>query len=482
MTTLELSSSTVYINTEVLVLGSGPGGYTAAFRASDLGKKVVLVEQEKTLGGVCLNMGCIPTKSLLHAAKVITEAEEMAENGISFGAPVIDLERLREWKSKDVVTQLTTGLGNLAKQRQVTTIQGVGKFIAEHQLEVKSNDGIVTIVNFDYAIIAVGSHAIRIPGVADDPRIMDSTEALRLDDIPRRILVIGGGVIGLEMGTVYDAFGSKVTVVQRSDSLVPGCDRDLIRPLQKRMGKRFEKIFLGTKVTKIVPKTDGIHVTFEGSTAIEPQIYDRVLMAVGRRPNGNNVGAELAGVCVDDQGFIKVDKKMRTNVAHIFAIGDVVGHPMLAHKASHEGKIAAEVIAGHEVEFKALTIPSVAYTNPEVAWAGVTEKEAKDQGIDIEKSSFPWVASGRALSIDRTEGFTKLIFDRKTSKLIGAGIVGVNAGELLMETVVAMEAGFDAHSLGIIIHPHPTLSETVSYAAEMVTGSITDLYMRKATH
>jgi dihydrolipoamide dehydrogenase len=469
------------LHAEVLVLGSGPGGYTAAFRAADLGKKVVLVEREKTLGGVCLNMGCIPSKALLHAAKVITEAEEMATHGISFGKLNIDLEKLREWKSKEVVAQLTAGLGYMAKQRQITTVQGMGNFISDHQLEVSSQDGSVTIINFDCAIIATGSQPISIPDVADDPRIMDSTGALLLNDIPRRMLVIGGGIIGLEMGTVYDALGSRVSVVELSDGLVPGCDRDLIRPLQKRMEKRFEKILLSTKVVTIEPKNDGIHVAFEGQNAIEPQVYDRVLISVGRRPNGKNIGAENAGVFVDDRGFISVDKQMRTNVSHIFAIGDVVGQPMLAHKATHEGKIAAEVIAGWGVECHALTIPSVAYTDPEVAWAGVTESEAKKRGIEIEKVSFPWAASGRALSIGRTEGVTKLIFDRETHRLIGAGIVGTNAGELIAETVLAMETGADAVSLGAAIHAHPTLSETICFAAEMRTGTITDLYMRKKT-
>jgi dihydrolipoamide dehydrogenase len=472
------------LHAEVVVLGSGPGGYTAAFRAADLGKKVVLIERYGTLGGVCLNVGCIPSKALLHAAKVITEAEEMASHGITFGRPTIALSKLRDWKSNDVVGKLTGGLAQMAKQREVTTIVGIGQFTLPNQIQVTAADGSVTTISFDNAIIAAGSQATKFPGAEDDPRIMDSTGALLLEDIPKRLLLIGGGIIGLEMGTVYDALGSKVTVVELSDGLIQGCDRDLVRPLQKRMEKRFEKIMLSTKVTSMEPKKDGIHVIFEGENAIEPQVYDRVLVAIGRRPNGKNIGAENAGVYVDEYGFIPVDKQMRTRmnnqqVPHIFAIGDIVGQPMLAHKASHEGKVAAEVIAGHKVEFQALAIPSVAYTDPEVAWAGVTELEAKAKGIEIEKASFPWAASGRALSISRTEGATKLIFDKTTHRLIGAGIVGTNAGELLAETVLAIEMGADAEDLGLTIHSHPTLSETVGFAAEMKEGTITDLYIKK---
>jgi len=467
------------LHAEVLVLGSGPGGYTAAFRAADLGKKVVLIERHATLGGVCLNVGCIPSKALLHTAKVITEAEETGHHGVSFGAPKIDLDALRNWKTNDVVAKLTGGLAQMAKQRQVTTVVGVGKFTSPNQIAVTAADGKVTTVSFDNAIIAAGSQAIKMPGVAEDPRIMDSTSALELADIPKRMLLVGGGIIGLEMGTVYDAFGSRVTVVELADGLILGCDRDLVRPLQKRMEKRFEKIMLSTKVAKMEPKKDGIHVTFEGENAIEPQVYDRVLVAIGRRPNGKNIGAENAGVAVDESGYIAVDKQMRTNVPHIFAIGDIVGQPMLAHKATHEGKVAAEVIAGHKVEFQALAIPSVAYTDPEVAWAGITEIEAKAKGIEIEKASFPWAASGRALSIARTEGATKLIFDKETHRLIGAGIVGINAGELMAETVLAIEMGADAEDLGLTIHAHPTLSETVGFAAEMKEGTITDLYIKK---
>lgn len=471
------------LHAEVVVLGSGPGGYTAAFRAADLGKKVVLVERYPTLGGVCLNVGCIPSKALLHAAKVITEAEEMAAHGITFGRPTIALSKLRDWKSNDVVAKLTGGLSQMAKQREVTTVVGVGQFTSPNQIKVTAADGGVTTISFDNAIIAAGSQAAKLPGVADDPRIMDSTSALLLEDIPKRLLLIGGGIIGLEMGTVYDAFGSKVTVVELFDGLIQGCDRDLVRPLQKRMEKRFEKIMLSTKVASIEPKKDGIHVSFEGENAAEygttPQVYDRVLVAIGRCPNGKNIGAENAGVAVDERGFIAVDKQMRTNVLHIFAIGDIVGQPMLAHKASHEGKVAAEVIAGHKVEFQAMAIPSVAYTDPEVAWAGVTETEAEAKGIEIEKATFPWAASGRALSISRTEGATKLIFDKTTHRLIGAGIVGTNAGELLAETVLAIEMGADAEDLGLTIHSHPTLSETIGFAAEMKQGTITDLYIKK---
>lgn len=467
------------LHTEVLVLGAGPGGYTAAFRAADLGKKVVLVERYPTLGGVCLNVGCIPSKALLHAAKVITEAEEMAEHGVSFSKPTIDIEKLRAWKANDVVGKLTAGLSALARQRNVTVVNGRGEFTSPNQLAVIGSDGKVTTISFDYAIIAAGSQATKMPGLApehqNDPRIMDSTGALALEDIPKRMLVIGGGIIGLEMGTVYDAFGSKVTVVELADGLLPGCDRDLVKPLAKRMEKRFEKIMLKTRVAKLEPKKDGVHVTFEGEQAIEPQVYDRVLVAIGRRPNGKHIGADKAGVFVNESGFIPVDKQMRTNVPHIFAIGDIVGQPMLAHKATHEGKVAAEVIAGHKVEFQALAIPSVAYTDPEVAWAGVTETEAKAKGIEIEKASFPWVASGRALSIARTEGMTKLILEKDTRRVIGAGIVGPNAGELLAEAVLAIEMGADAEDIGLTIHAHPTLSETVCFTAEMAEGTITDL-------
>ncbi len=478
------------ISTQVVVLGSGPGGYTAAFRAADLGLKVALIERYATLGGVCLNVGCIPSKALLHTAKVITEAEETAHHGVSFSAPKIDLEHLRNWKANDVVGKLTGGLAAMAKQRGVTVLQGVGQFTSPNQIAVTLNDGSatdgkVTTIGFENAIIAAGSQATKFPDAPEDARIMDSTGALALADIPKRMLVIGGGIIGLEMGTVYDALGTKVSVVEFMDGLITGCDRDLVRPLQKRMEKRFEAIMLSTKVSKIEAKKDGIHVSFEGqgvedgSAPKETQVYDRVLVSIGRRPNGKNIGAEHAGVAVDERGFIAVDKQMRTNVPHIFAIGDIVGQPMLAHKATHEAKVAAEVIAGHKTEFIANVIPSVAYTDPEIAWVGMTETEAKAKGIEVDKASFPWAASGRAISVARTEGTTKLIFDKETHRVIGAGIVGVNAGELLAEAVLAIEMGADAHDLGLTIHAHPTLSETICFAAEMKEGTITDLYIKK---
>jgi dihydrolipoamide dehydrogenase len=464
------------INTQVVVLGSGPGGYTAAFRAADLGLKVVLIERYSTLGGVCLNVGCIPSKALLHTAKVITEAQETAHHGVTFGAPQVDLDTLRNWKANDVVGKLTGGLAQMAKARGVTVVQGVGQFTSPNQIAVTAADGKVTLVGFDNAIIAAGSQATKFPNAPVDERIMDSTGALALADVPKRMLVIGGGIIGLEMGTVYDALGTKVSVVEFMDGLITGCDRDLVRPLQKRMEKRFEAIMLSTKVSKIEAKADGIHVSFEGENAPEGvQVYDRVLVSIGRKPNGKNIGAENAGVAVNEWGFINVDKQQRTNVPHIFAIGDIVGQPMLAHKATHEAKVAAEVIAGHKVEFVASVIPSVAYTDPEVAWVGMTETEAKAKGIEIEKASFPWAASGRALSIARTEGTTKLIFDKETHRVIGAGIVGINAGELLAEAVLAIEMGADAHDLGLTIHAHPTLSETICFAAEVKEGTITDM-------
>ncbi|HEY0562291.1 MAG TPA: dihydrolipoyl dehydrogenase [Methylophilus sp.] len=480
-TTVSQSTQANDITTQLVVLGSGPGGYTAAFRAADLGLKVVLIERYPTLGGVCLNVGCIPSKALLHTAKVITEAEETAQHGVSFSAPNIDLDQLRNWKANDVVGKLTGGLSAMAKQRGVTVVNGLGAFTSPNQMAVTDSDGKVTTIGFENAIIAAGSQATKFPGAPEDDRIMDSTGALALADIPKRMLVIGGGIIGLEMSTVYDALGTKVSVVEFMDGLITGCDRDLVRPLQKRMEKRFERIMLSTKVSKIEAKPDGIHVSFEGqgveddSAPKEPQIYDRVLVSIGRRPNGKNIGAEHAGVAVDERGFIAVDKQMRTNVPHIFAIGDIVGQPMLAHKATHEGKVAAEVIAGHKTEFVASVIPSVAYTDPEIAWVGMTETEAKAKGIEIEKASFPWAASGRAISVARTEGSTKLIFDKDTHRVIGAGIVGVNAGELLAEAVLAIEMGADAHDLGLTIHAHPTLSETVCFAAEMKEGTITDM-------
>ena len=466
------------LHAELVVLGSGPGGYTAAFRAADLGKKVVLIERHATLGGVCLNVGCIPSKALLHAARVVTEAEEMSHSGIEFGKPKIDLDKLRSWKDA-VVGRLTKGLAALAKQRKVTTLQGVGKFESPGQITVETPEGIKR-VSFDSCIIAAGSRVARIPGFPyDDARLMDSTGALALADIPRRLLVIGGGIIGLEMTCVYDALGAKVTVVELADGLIPGADRDLIRPLAKRIEKRYEAIYLNTKVVKLEPKPEGLLATFEGDVKPQQQMFNRVLMAVGRRPNGGDIGAERAGVAVDERGYIPVDKQQRTNVPHIFAIGDVCGEPMLAHKATHEAKVAAETIAGHKVAFDAMTIPSVAYTDPEVAWMGLTETEAKKQGIAYDKASFPWAASGRALSIGREEGVTKLLYDKATKRILGAGIVGVNAGELIAELTLALEMGSDLEDVALTIHPHPTLSETPFFAAEMALGSITDLYAPK---
>ena len=464
---------------DIAVLGSGPGGYTAAFRASDLGKKVILIERYSTIGGVCLNVGCIPSKALLHTAKVITDAEDTAHHGVTFSKPEIDLEQLRNWKSNKVVKKLTMGLSQMAKQRNVEIIEGTGVFLSPHQIEVTMADKSTKVISFDSAIIAAGSQPTSIPGTPDDPRIMDSTGALELKDIPKKLLIVGGGIIGLEMGTVYDALGSSVSVVELTDGLIQGCDRDIVRPLHKRMEKRFENIWLETKVTKIEAKKEGIIVHFEGDNSPEKETFDRVLVSVGRKPNGHKIDAVKAGVDVDEQGFIAANKQMKTNVDHIYAIGDIIGQPMLAHKATHEGKIAAEVIAGEKVEFQAMTIPSVAYTDPEIAWAGVTEEDAKTQNIEIEKAVFPWAASGRAIATNRTEGMTKLIFDKKTNRIIGAGIVGTNAGELIAETVLSIEMGADAHDIGLSIHPHPTLSESVAMASEIKEGTITDLYIKK---
>lgn len=464
---------------DIAVLGSGPGGYTAAFRAADLGMKVVLIERYTTIGGVCLNVGCIPSKALLHTAKVITDAEDTASHGVSFNQPKIDLDQLRNWKSNKVVKKLTVGLAQMAKQREVEVIEGEGKFTSPNQINVNLNDGKKKTIGFKSAIIAAGSQPSKIPNSPDDERIMDSTGALELKDIPTKLLIIGGGIIGLEMGTVYDALGSSVSLVELSDGLIQGCDRDIVKPLHRRMEKRFENIWLKTKVANIETKKEGVVVYFEGDDVPEKLTFDRVLVAVGRKPNGHKIDAEKAGVEVDEHGFIAVDKQMKTNIDHIYAIGDIVGQPMLAHKATHEGKVAAEVIAGEKVEFQAMTIPSVAYTDPEIAWAGVTEDEAKLKGIEIEKAVFPWAASGRAISTNRTEGMTKLIFDKKTNRIIGAGIVGTNAGELIAETVLSIEMGADAHDIGLSIHPHPTLSESVAMAAEMKEGTITDLYIKK---
>ncbi len=465
------------IHAEVAVLGAGPGGYTAAFRAADLGKQVVLIERYPNLGGVCLNVGCIPSKALLHVAKVIGEAEEMAHQGVSFGKPKIEIDKLRTWK-QSVTGKLSKGLAGLARQRKVQVLQGVAKFASPNMMRVKTRDGEKT-VSFDYCILAAGSQAAKIPGIPDDPRIMDSTSALEIQDIPQKLLVIGGGIIGLELACVYDALGSKISVVELLDGLMPGVDRDLIKPLQKRIEKRYEGIYLKTKAVKIEPQKDGLKVYFDGDNAPKPQLFDRVLIAVGRQPNGKAIAAENAGVQVTNKGFIPVDKQQRTSVPHIFAIGDIVGEPMLAHKASHEGKVAAEVIAGHKVAFDARTIPSVAYTDPEVAWMGLTETQAREQGIEFEKAAFPWAASGRALAQGRDEGITKLLFDKNTNRLLGAGIVGPNAGELISETVLALEMGADAQDIGLTIHPHPTLSETVFFSAEIAEGTVTDLYIPK---
>jgi dihydrolipoamide dehydrogenase len=465
------------IHAEVVVLGAGPGGYTAAFRAADLGKQVVLIERYPNLGGVCLNVGCIPSKALLHVAKVISEAEEMAHKGVSFGKPKIETDKLRAWK-QSVTGKLSKGLAGLARQRKVQILQGVAKFASSHMMRVETQDGVKT-VSFDYCIIAAGSQAAKIPGFPDDPRLMDSTSALEIEDIPQKLLVIGGGIIGLEIACVYDALGSKISVVELLDGLMLGADRDLIKPLQKRIEKRYEGIYLKTKAVKIEPQKDGLKVHFDGDNAPKPQLFDRVLIAVGRQPNGKAIAAENAGVQVTDKGFIPVDKQQRTSVPHIFAIGDIVGDPMLAHKASHEGRVAAEVIAGHKVAFDARTIPSVAYTDPEVAWMGLTETQAKEQGIEFEKAVFPWAASGRALAQGRDEGMTKLLFEKNTQRLLGAGIVGTNAGELISETVLALEMGADAQDIGLTIHPHPTLSETVFFSAEIAQGTITDLYIPK---
>ncbi|MEK0427503.1 MAG: dihydrolipoyl dehydrogenase [Pseudomonadota bacterium] len=465
------------IECDTLVLGAGPGGYTAAFRAADLGQRVVLVERYASLGGVCLNVGCIPSKALLHAAKVITEAEEMSHFGIKMSRPEIDINALRGWK-ESVIKKLTGGLSGLAKARKVQVVQGKGGFTSPNMLSVETAEGTKTIA-FKNAIIAAGSSVAKIPGFPyDDPRLVDSTGALELRQIPKRMLVIGGGIIGLEMACVYDALGAKVSVVEFADGLIPAADRDIVKPLHKRIEKRYEAIMLKTKVTKLEARANGLLATFEGENApAEPQMYDMVLLAVGRRPNGKEIAAEKAGVIVNERGFIPVDKQQRTNVSNIFAIGDICGDPMLAHKATNEAKVAAEVIAGHKVAFDAMTIPSVAYTDPEIAWMGVTEAEAKAKGIPFEKASFPWAASGRALAMGRDDGVTKLLWDPATKRILGAGIVGVNAGELLAETVLAMEMGADLEDLALTVHAHPTLSETPMFAAEMGLGSITDLYI-----
>ena len=470
------SETTADLHAEVLVLGAGPGGYTAAFRAADLGAKVVLVERWPMLGGVCLNVGCIPSKALLHAAKVIEEAHEMGENGVSFAAPTVDLDRLRGWK-EGVVKRLTGGLGAMAKQRKVTVVTGVGRFASPNAVEVTAEDGAKKLVSFDKAIIAAGSEPVTLPFIPhDDPRVIDSTGALALADVPKRLLVLGGGIIGLEMATVYHALGSLVTIVELMDQIIPGADKDIVAPLAKRIGKKYEKILLKTKVIAVKAEPAGLRVTFEAADGKKSEdVFDKLLVAVGRKPNGKLIDAELAGVTPDERGFISVDRQMRTNAPHIFAIGDVVGQPMLAHKATHEAKVAAEVACGHKSVFDAKVIPSVAYTDPEVAWVGLTETEAKAKGLKFGKATFPWAASGRALSLGRDEGATKLLFDEETKRLIGCGIVGVNAGDLIAEAALAIEMGADAEDIGLTIHPHPTLSETIGMAAELFEGTITDL-------
>jgi dihydrolipoamide dehydrogenase len=466
------------VHADVLVLGAGPGGYTAAFRAADLGQQVVLVDREPTLGGVCLNVGCIPSKALLHAARVIAETKEMSEHGLSFGPPAVDLDKLRAWKD-GVVGRLTGGLAGLARQRKVTTIRGYGRFSSPHQLQVELAEGGTTTVDFGQAIIAAGSESLTLPFIPDDPRIIDSTGALALGGIPQRLLVLGGGIIGLEMACVYHELGAKITVVELMDQLIPGADKDLVSPLAKRITRQYESVYTKTRVTGVEARPEGLVVSFEGGKAPATDTFDRILVAVGRRPNGQLIGAEQAGVAVDERGFIGVTKQMRTNVPHIFAIGDVVGQPMLAHKAMHEGKVAAEVAAGKNSYFDARTIPSVAYTDPEVAWAGVTENEARAAGVTYGKGVFPWAASGRSLSLGRSEGMTKLLFDESTGRVIGCGIVGPSAGDLIAEAALAIEMGADAADIGLTVHPHPTLSETVAMAAEAFEGTITDLYLPK---
>jgi len=459
---------------DLVVVGAGPGGYAAAFRAADLGLNVALVERWPTLGGVCLNVGCIPSKALLHAARVIDEAHAAAEFGVHFGPPRIDVPRLCDWKD-GIVGRMTRSLTTLAKQRKVAVIHGTAKFTGTHELGIDDGAGIRRL-SFDRCIIAVGSESVRLPGLPDDPRIIDSTAALELD-VPERLLVIGGGIIGLEMATVYDALGTRVSVVELTDGLMPGCDRDLVRPLQKRIAGRYDRILLGTRVVAVEPTTDGLQVRFEGTQAVEPQVYGKVLVAVGRAPNGGRIDAGTAGVQVDERGFIPVDRQMRTNVPHIFAIGDVVGQPMLAHKATHEGKVAAEAAAGLKSFFDARVIPSVAYTDPEIAWVGLTETAAREGGVAFEKATFPWSASGRSQALGRSEGFTKLLFDPQSHRVVGGGIVGTNAGDLIAEVALAVEMGADAADVGLTIHPHPTLSETIAMAAESFEGTITDLYV-----
>ncbi len=463
---------------DLVVIGSGPGGYSAAFRAADLGLKTLLVERYPVIGGVCLNVGCIPSKALLHAAKVIEEAHDAEGFGLSFGKPEIDIEKLLDWKS-GIVSKLTGGLTQLAKQRKVTVVQGVASFTSAHSIEVASN-GKTQSISFKQAIIAAGSQAIQIPGFPnDDPRLIDSTGALAMDDMPGSMLVIGGGIIGLEMATVYHALGCQISVVEMMNALIPGADPDLVRPLQRKISKQYENIWLSTKVTGIEAQENGLEVSFDGAKAPDTQTFDRVLVAVGRSPNGAKLMAENAGVKVTERGFIEVDNQQRSNVPHIFAIGDLVGQPMLAHKAVHEGKVAAEVAAGLKSGFDARVIPSVAYTDPEIAWVGITETEAKAQQLNYGIGKFPWAASGRSLCLNRNEGVTKSLFDKDSNRLIGCGIVGPSAGDLIAEAALAIEMNADAEDIGLTIHPHPTLSETIGFSAEAFEGTITDLYMPK---
>ena len=473
---------TADMHAQTVVLGSGPGGYTAAFRAADLGQNVIMIERYERIGGVCLNVGCIPSKALLHTAKVINDAAEMSEHGINFIKPDIDIRKVESWKN-DIVDKLTGGLKALAKKRKVTILQGQASFSGSHTLDVETSEGLKSI-SFDNCVIAAGSRVTKIPVFPnDDPRMMDSTDALDLADIPKRLLVIGGGIIGLEMATVYNALGADITVVELQNSLIPGTDQDIVKPLLKRIQKQYEAIYLNTKVVTIKALKEGLKVTFEGKDAPETSVFDKILVAVGRTPNGKLINAEAAGIDVNEHGFIEVDAQMKTNIAHIYAIGDIVGQPMLAHKAVHEAKVAAEVISGHKSAFDPMTIPSVAYTDPEVAWMGKSEAEAKSEGIAYVKGAFPWAASGRSLSTGRDEGLTKALFDKETGRLIGAGIVGPNAGELIAEAVLALEMGADAEDIGMTIHPHPTLSETLGFAAEMAEGNITDLMPpRKTLH
>jgi len=472
------SGKTPDISCQLVVLGSGPGGYSAAFRAADLGLDTVLVERYDTLGGVCLNVGCIPSKALLHAAAVIDEAEAMAAHGVSFGKPKLDLDQLRGFKTK-VVGQLTGGLAGMAKQRKVRTVQGTGAFVSPHEMEVQTAEG-TKLIRFEQAIIAAGSQAVRLPMFPwDDERVMDSTGALEMQDVPSKLLVVGGGIIGLEMATVYAALGSEVTVVEFMDQIIPGADADLVKPLAKRLGGKLKGIHLKTKVVAAKATKKGIEVGYEGESIPETTVFDRVLVAVGRSPNGGKIGADKAGVAVTERGFINVDTQLRTNVPHIFAIGDLVGQPMLAHKAVHEAHVAAEVAAGHKAYFDARVIPSVAFTNPEVAWVGVTEREAKEKGLKVGVGKFPWAASGRAIGIARTEGFTKLIFDEATHRIVGGAVVGVNAGDLISELALAVEMGAEAADIALTVHPHPTLGESVGMAAEVYEGTITDLYIPK---